>query len=957
MANVVTIDVRAQDRASAALNGIKGNVEGLQKKLLGLAVAVGAAATAFVSINAVKDAVSSTQELGSAVGKLSRETGLAAEDASRLLFAFKHVGLDVDEASRSLGIFSKNMTTIAEAEEGEIKASKTTVALLKEMGIQALDTAGNVRPMDKLLLETADRFKAMPDGIEKTGKAMQLFGRSGKDMIPLLNLGSEGMKELGAEADKLGVTLSAQNVASIKQYTLAQRDMNEAVGGLKLVIGLAIIPALTRFINLLISLQPVIREKLGKSIKWLTTVFGAFGTYMKYVVKTGDSLNKYLKGAHTPLAAFFLLMGETVLALKDIAAWFLEAADAALEWGRKIAGLLSDGRSMADNFDKLGGIIPKVAKAIAGLIAAMVVGTVLGFVAAIADFALGIITFPFAVLKNVVGAIGDLVSITAKVVSKVVTITQNVIRTGAAIIEFLADVVGTVFQNIVRTGAKLIDKLDPTTGTVTQSIQLELPTGAADETRGWFANVMAGVLGGLGGSPEVLRAIGKFAGGLVTGIGLAVGIKLGPALLVAIPGVFTGIGEALAGLLGSAMLIAVFYWPVILAVAFRKQLKTFFSATLPRLFTEALPQFAKSLPRWAGAFAGVVSGALVFALLGIPALLITRVAPAIVEAIGGVFQKIGGAFAGLGGLLGGWIASGLSGIGDVVGGIVAVFASLPGHLIDALRSIPGLLAQVPGWIAKAFVSIPEIVVNFSTVFIDFAASLPRWIAEAFGAIPGIVKTFLTGVGGMVGIVASALGDVLSAIASTPLGKVVGDLMGQVAEGFKAGWKWVDDLTSGALTDLTNKAKGILGGIGNVFKGLLDPIQWVIDRIYQLIEAIGRIPKPPDWVTGLILGGPVGGVAGLLKGILGRASGGPASGLTLVGEKGPELLNAPSGSHIYSNAESRQMAGGVTNNVEIHMHVSASGEDVEPKVFRALDKALRRAGFGGSSISAGAFVPS
>jgi len=929
--------------------------------LLGLAVAVGAAATAFVSINAVKDAVSSTQELGSAVGKLSRETGLAAEDASRLLFAFKHVGLDVDEASRSLGIFSKNMTTIAEAEEGEIKASKTTVALLKEMGIQALDTAGNVRPMDKLLLETADRFKAMPDGIEKTGKAMQLFGRSGKDMIPLLNLGSEGMKELGAEADKLGVTLSAQNVASIKQYTLAQRDMNEAVGGLKLVIGLAIIPALTRFINLLISLQPVIREKLGKSIKWLTTVFGAFGTYMKYVVKTGDSLNKYLKGAQTPLAAFFLLAGETVLALKDIAQWFLEAADAAFEWGRKIVGFLSDGQSMTDNFDKLGDIIPRVAKAIASLIAAMVVGTVLGFITAIGSLALNIVMFPLEVLRDVVGVVGDFVAITAKMVSKVITITQNVIRTGAAIIEFLADVVGTVFQNVVRTGAKIIDVLNPVTGTVTQSVQLQAPSGAGEGTKSWFANLFGNILGGLGGSPEVLRGISKFLGLL--------GAAIGGGIVVAVTGGITaaGVGTALVaaialpiGVAFATYLAIIAELPVILTVAlirhFGGAIKTFFGETLPRLFTKAIPQFVKSLPRWAGALAGFVSGALTFALLGIPALLITRVAPAFAEAIGGIVQKIGGVFAGLGGLIGGWITKGLSGIGDIAGGIVAALASLPGRLADALKSIPGLLAQVPGWIAEAFVSIPGIVLDISTAFIDFATNLPGWIGAAFGAIPGIVSSFLTGVGGMVGIVVGALGDVIGAIMATPIGRAITWTMDQVVEGFKSGWKRVDDLTGGALNDLVKKAKDILGGIWDAFNGLLDPIQWVIDRIYNLIEAIGRIPTPPGWALA-IAGGPIGIAAGIAKLFTGKAAGGLASGLTVVGEKGPELLNLPRGSHIYSNAESRQMAGGVTNNVEIHMNVTASGEDVEGKVFRALDKALRRAGFGGSSISAGAFVPS
>lgn len=40
----------------------------------------------------------------------------------------------------------------------------------------------------------------------------------------------------------------------------------------------------------------------------------------------------------------------------------------------------------------------------------------------------------------------------------------------------------------------------------------------------------------------------------------------------------------------------------------------------------------------------------------------------------------------------------------------------------------------------------------------------------------------------------------------------------------------------------------------------------------------------------------------------RASGGPASGMTWVGERGPELLSLPPGSRVYSNQQSMGMAG-------------------------------------------------
>ena len=59
----------------------------------------------------------------------------------------------------------------------------------------------------------ADKFKAMPDGTKKTALAMDILGKSGKDLIPLLNSGSEGLGEMLAEADSLGITLSTETAA------------------------------------------------------------------------------------------------------------------------------------------------------------------------------------------------------------------------------------------------------------------------------------------------------------------------------------------------------------------------------------------------------------------------------------------------------------------------------------------------------------------------------------------------------------------------------------------------------------------------------------------------------------------------------------------------------------------------------------------------------------------------
>lgn len=61
---------------------------------------------------------------------------------------------------------------------------------------------------------------------------------------------------------------------------------------------------------------------------------------------------------------------------------------------------------------------------------------------------------------------------------------------------------------------------------------------------------------------------------------------------------------------------------------------------------------------------------------------------------------------------------------------------------------------------------------------------------------------------------------------------------------------------------------------------------------------------------------------------GRAHGGPASGLTLVGERGPELLELPAGSYVHNNNATKEMlSGGGEVNLTVNNYGPVSGSDM------------------------------
>ncbi len=240
-------------------------------------------------------------ELGDATFKLMSVTGQSAESTSELLSVFEKFGIGTKEASTSLGLFEKGLNGVDIALEDGGKLPKGFTQALTELGLSAKDQAGNIKPMTEMLNEVADSFAKMPDGAEKTAIAMSLFGRAGKDMIPVLDQGREGLADLMAEAGKLGLSLSGENVAQIRQYSLAQNQMSEAVGGLQLQLGLALLPALLSVTEAVAGAATAFNQSIRPAI---ASVLGPIGDFTSAVSNDTTAMS-ILIGVVTPFAALW----------------------------------------------------------------------------------------------------------------------------------------------------------------------------------------------------------------------------------------------------------------------------------------------------------------------------------------------------------------------------------------------------------------------------------------------------------------------------------------------------------------------------------------------------------------------------------------------------------------------------------------------------------------------------
>lgn len=110
--------------------------------------------------------------------------------------------------------------------------------------------------------ELADQIKAT-DNIVDQSAILTAHGIKGLELLPLLRLGSEGLRKMGQEARELGVALNATDVAKIGEADTAIKRMHASMRGVATIVVGTVSPAITAVARLITNtfkaLQPFFR--------------------------------------------------------------------------------------------------------------------------------------------------------------------------------------------------------------------------------------------------------------------------------------------------------------------------------------------------------------------------------------------------------------------------------------------------------------------------------------------------------------------------------------------------------------------------------------------------------------------------------------------------------------------------------------------------------------------------
>ena len=280
-ANNVVVMITGKDDTQSAFQAVQQNLTKMgekaqetQQHVHSLGMSFGHFFAAEFAVHAVLDAMSRLREMVEQVGQVSERLNIMHEStgiSTQMLSAFAaqaHVsGVSLEQVGRALTHMEK---ALADARDGLIQDKRA----FSDLGISVADLTAKHATMDEVLAKVADGFQKIKDPADRAQAAMAIFGRAGATMLPILEEGSAGIKEMSANLKRMGVDLTEQGVANLAQLDRQMRMVE--------------IDALALSSTFVSSLRPSL-ETTGKAIDALDGSAGNLAKDLGSV--TGDAVN------------------------------------------------------------------------------------------------------------------------------------------------------------------------------------------------------------------------------------------------------------------------------------------------------------------------------------------------------------------------------------------------------------------------------------------------------------------------------------------------------------------------------------------------------------------------------------------------------------------------------------------------------------------------------------------
>jgi len=248
--------IDAENNAKNALNQVKDQMDTVQDKVKSMEPAfkkmamVGTAGFAAVS-GAVALSVKNYITAGDEVQKMALRTGFATESLSELKYALDLSGASIEGLETGIKKMSR---FISDARDGNEAMAKT----IDKLGLSVEDF-DNASP-EKTFFELAEGIAEIEDPMERASLAMDIFGKTGTDLLPMFAAGKEGIEAMRQEARNLGIVFDEEAANKAAKLNDAMTKMRGGMMGVQYALAEAFLPILDQLIQKIMPIITKIQE-------------------------------------------------------------------------------------------------------------------------------------------------------------------------------------------------------------------------------------------------------------------------------------------------------------------------------------------------------------------------------------------------------------------------------------------------------------------------------------------------------------------------------------------------------------------------------------------------------------------------------------------------------------------------------------------------------------------------
>jgi HAMP domain-containing protein len=240
MASTVTVDFNANltrfsssiDKATNDLNKFQANTARIAGNIKSAFAILGTGFAVAGLTNAIRDVAEFADEMG----KAAQKVGTTTEALSGLKYAGDLADVAFEQLQTGLAKLAKNAEDFRDG-------NKSAVEAFAKIGVDP----SKFNDTTELFSAVADGLSKIESGSRKAAIAQELFGKSGAQLIPLLNAGSDGLKQAAEEAERFGQIISTDAAQAAEEFNDNLTRIGKAVDGLKISLGSGVIRDLADF--------------------------------------------------------------------------------------------------------------------------------------------------------------------------------------------------------------------------------------------------------------------------------------------------------------------------------------------------------------------------------------------------------------------------------------------------------------------------------------------------------------------------------------------------------------------------------------------------------------------------------------------------------------------------------------------------------------------------------------